>query len=69
VLLARPGRLTPADTRVGYTIYREWGHWTVRPVAGWRSHRWITPPTHATRSVPDHDSACEWAADLLGVPH
>jgi hypothetical protein len=71
VLLARPYRLAPQDTRVGYTMYREWGHWTVRPVTGWRARRWITPPIHATRAVPrdDRDTACDWAAELLGIPH
>ena len=69
VLLARPGRLTPEDNGAGHTVYREWGHWTVRPVAGWRSHRWITPPTHATRRVSgsNHDAACEWAMTVLGI--
>jgi hypothetical protein len=53
-----------------YAMYREWGRWTIRPVTGWRSHRWITPPTHATRAIAhdDHDTASDWAADLLSIP-
>ncbi len=71
LLLTRPHRLDPTDTGAGYTMYREWGHWTVRPVTGWRARRWITPPTHATRTIArdDRDAACDWAADLLGIPH
>jgi hypothetical protein len=68
-LCARPNRLAPGDTGVGSSLYREFGYWTIRPVAGWRSHRWVTPPTHATRDVPgtDHDAACDWAIAVLGI--
>jgi hypothetical protein len=71
LLLARPHRLAPEDTGTGYAMYREWGRWTIRPVTGWCSHRWITPPTHATRAIAhdDHDEASDWAADLLNIPH
>jgi len=66
---ARPHHLAPEDTGAGSTIYREWGHWTIRPVAGWRSHRWITPPLRATRAIPasNHDAATQWALDVLGI--
>jgi hypothetical protein len=64
-----PWRRHPEDTGGGHTINREWGAWIVRPVSGWRSWRWITPPSHATRSVAraDRDAACFWALDVLGI--
>lgn len=67
--LARPSRLPPEDTRVGHVLYREFGCWTVRPVAGWRARRWITPPTHATRAIAgdEGDAACDWAGEVLGI--
>jgi hypothetical protein len=71
VLRDRPRRLRPDDNGAGHAMSREWGCWTIRPAAGWRSHRWITPPTHLTRAIgrDDRDGACDWAADLLGIPH
>lgn len=65
----RPARLDKCDTGAGYVLGREWGRWTLRPVSGWRSLRWITPPTHATRGIPgtDRDAACDWSMDVLGV--
>lgn len=62
------GRLR-APRSLGYDLYREWGAWVVRPASGWRSWRWITPPTRATRSIParDRDSALGWSADELGI--
>lgn len=67
-LLTHP-RHHPEDSRVGYTLHREWGVWVVRPASGWRSCRWITPPVHATHSVPrnDRDAALEWAMTILGI--
>ena len=67
--LARPNRLAPGDTGAGTTLHREWGHWVIRPVSGWRSRRWITPPLHATRHVPasDRDGALYWGMDTLGL--
>jgi hypothetical protein len=69
LLMQRPWRLDESDTGVGHALYREWGYWTVRPVAGWRSRRWITPPMHATRCIPgaDHDAAIEWSMERLGI--
>ncbi|MEU1550216.1 hypothetical protein [Nocardia sp. NPDC005745] len=66
-----PARRDPRDNGGGYTMHREWGAWTLRPVTGWRSIRWITPPAHATRSVPatDRDAALDWHAEKLGIPH
>jgi hypothetical protein len=64
-----PWRRHPEDTGAGHTIHREWGHWTVRPASGPRSWRWITPPTHATRTIPsdDRDAACDWALKVLDI--
>ena len=61
-------RLDERDNGGGYTLHREWGHWTLRPVTGWRSLRWITPAPHATRTIPGHDrdAACDWGMKTLG---
>jgi hypothetical protein len=55
------------DNAGGYLVHREWGRWTMRPAGGWRSIRWITPPTRTTRAVPagDHDAAVDWFMDRL----
>jgi hypothetical protein len=55
------------DNAGGYPVHREWGRWTIRPAGGWRSIRWITPPTHTTRAVlaGDHDAAVDWFMDRL----
>ncbi|WP_157172877.1 hypothetical protein [Nocardia exalbida] len=67
----RARRLDPRDNGGGYTMRREWGAWTLRPVTGWRSIPWVTPPVHATRSVPatERDAALDWHAEQLGIPH
>jgi hypothetical protein len=59
----------PEDTGAGHDIYREWGLWVLRPASGWRSWRWITPPTAATHTIPhdDRDTALEWAMKVLGI--
>jgi len=49
--LRRPRR-APGDTGGGYTVHQEFGRWTIRPNSGWRSRRWITPPTY-TASTED----------------
>jgi len=53
----------------GYTLHREWGRWTLRPVTGWRSLRWITPAPHTTRTIPRHDrdTAGDWGLKVLGL--
>jgi hypothetical protein len=55
-------RRHPEDTGAGTVMYREWGAWVVRPCRGWRQWRWITPPLHATRSIPaaQRDAALDW---------
>ena len=62
VRIAGRGRLDERDNGGGYTLHREWGYWTLRPVTGWRSLRWITPAPHATRAIPGHDrdAAGDW---------
>ncbi len=67
--ILRPARLDPRDNGGGYTLHREWGRWTLRPVTGWRSLRWITPALHATRTIPgrDRDAACDWGLNVLGL--
>jgi hypothetical protein len=62
-------RLDQRDNGGGYTLHREWGRWTLRPVSGWRSLRWITPAPHATRTVPGHDrdAAGDWGLKVLGL--
>ncbi len=68
VRIAGRGRLDERDNGSGYTLHREWGRWTLRPVTGWRSLRWITPPPHATRAIlrHDRDAACDWGMKALG---
>ena len=34
--MTRRARLDERDNGGGYTLHREWGHWTLRPVTGWR---------------------------------
>jgi hypothetical protein len=65
----RRWRLDERDNGGGYTLHREWGHWTMRPVTGWRSLRWITPARHTTRTIPGHDrdAACDWGLKVLGL--
>jgi hypothetical protein len=67
--ILRQGRLDPRDSGGGYTLHREWGRWTLRPVTGWRSLRWITPAPHVTRTIPGHDrdAACDWGLNVLGI--
>ena len=69
VRIAGRGRLDERDNGGGYTLHREWGHWTLRPVTGWRSLRWITPAPHATRAIPGHDrdAACIWGMKALDL--
>lgn len=47
-----PRRHDPRDEGGGFVMHREWGAWVLRPVSGWRSVRWVTPPIHAAWSVP-----------------
>jgi hypothetical protein len=63
------GRLDERDNGGGYILYREWGRWTLRPVTGWRSVRWVTPAPHATRAIPGHDrdAAGDWGLRVLGL--
>jgi hypothetical protein len=63
------GRLDERDNGAGYTLHREWGYWTLRPVTGWRSLRWITPPPHATRAILGHDrdAARDWGMKALNL--
>jgi hypothetical protein len=69
LLMYSPWNRCDEDAGAGHTIHREWSFWTVRPASGWRSWRWITPPTSATRTVrrDDRDNACEWAMKVLGI--
>lgn len=62
-------RRHPEDTGGRHTVHREWGSWTVRPASGLRSWRWITPPTHAIRTIPrdGQEAAYDWALEVLGV--
>lgn len=62
-------RLDPRDNGGGFTLHREWGAWTMRPVTGWRSVRWITPPPHSIRSIPgdDRTAAIDWGVKALGL--
>jgi hypothetical protein len=62
-------RLDERDNGGGYTLHREWGHWTLRPITGWRSLRWITPAPHATRTIPGHerDAASDWGMKTLDL--
>jgi hypothetical protein len=55
-------RGNPSNLGEGQYLSREWGTWMVRPCKGFRSRQWISPPLHATRSIPvtDHDAAIEW---------
>ncbi|AHH19633.1 hypothetical protein NONO_c48490 [Nocardia nova SH22a] len=57
----------PRDDGGGYTMHREYGAWVLRPVSGWRSLRWITPPADSVRSVPDRDAALDHYAAKLGI--
>jgi hypothetical protein len=63
------GRLDERDNGGGDTLHREWGRWTLRPVTGWRSLRWITPAPHATRTIPGHDrdAASDWGMKTLDL--
>jgi hypothetical protein len=69
VRIAGRGRLDERDNGAGYTLHREWGHWTLRPVTGWRALRWITPAPHTTRTIPRHDrdAASDWGMKTLDV--
>ncbi|WP_219419120.1 hypothetical protein [Pseudonocardia nigra] len=62
-------RLDERDNGGGYTLHREWGRWTLRPITGWRSLRWTTPAPHATRAIPGHDrdAAGDWGLKVLGL--
>lgn len=62
-------RRHPEDTGGGHSVRREWGAWTIRPASGWRSLRWITPPTHMNRTIArdDQDAAYDWSLETLGV--
>ncbi len=70
--LSRPRprrRLHPDDTGGGYTLHREVGWWTVRPVSGWGARRWVSKPKYATRTIPgtDREEALTWMCTKLGV--
>jgi hypothetical protein len=69
VRIAGRGRLDERDNGAGYTVHREWGRWTLRPVTGWRALRWVTPAPYATRAIPgnDRDAACDWAMKALDL--
>ncbi|QIS15911.1 hypothetical protein [Nocardia arthritidis] len=45
------------------------GWWTVRPVRGFRSRRWISKPIYATRAIPgdDREAALTWMGKQLGI--
>ncbi|WP_036504843.1 hypothetical protein [Nocardia aobensis] len=60
-------RRDPRDEGGGYTMHREFGAWVLRPVSGWRSLRWITPPVDKVRSVRDRDAAADYYAAKFGV--
>lgn len=62
-------RLHPGDSGGGYTLHHEWGRWTIRPVKGWRSRRWISVPLHTNRAVAkgDRDRALDWMARTLNL--
>lgn len=62
-------RRDPRDNGGGFTMHREWGAWVLRPVTGWRSIRWVTPPVRMTRSVSadDRGAALDWHAQALGI--
>ncbi|MFQ6326160.1 hypothetical protein ACLMAL_08485 [Nocardia sp. CWNU-33] len=62
-------RLHPDDTGEGYVLNREMGWWTVRPVTGSGSRRWISKPKYATHSIPgnDREAALTWMGTLLGL--
>lgn len=63
------GRLDERDNGGGHTLHREFGRWTLRPITGWRSLRWITPAPYATRAIPGHDrdAACDWGMKALDL--
>ncbi len=66
----RPRRgLHPDDTGGGHMLHREMGRWTVRPVSGWNSRRWVSKPKLATRAIPgnDREAAIDWMCTQLGV--
>lgn len=65
--LLRSQRRDPGDAGGGYTVHREFGAWVLRPVSGWRSLRWVTPPVSSTRSVSDRESALDWYSAELGL--
>ncbi|MBB5159413.1 hypothetical protein [Saccharopolyspora phatthalungensis] len=67
VTAAQTRRLHPDDPGLGETLHREWGRWVIRPVRGWRSWTWITPPLHANRSIAaaDRDAAVDWMMEVL----
>lgn len=70
-VLSRPRtkRLHPDDKGGGYTLHRELVWWTIRPVSGWGSRRWVSKPTHATRSIAkdDREAADDWLIAALGL--
>jgi hypothetical protein len=58
----RRQRRAPGDMGGGYSVHQEFGRWTIRPNSGWRSRRWITPPTYAAST---EDAVCDYAAANL----
>ncbi|WP_157107824.1 hypothetical protein [Nocardia amikacinitolerans] len=50
-------------------LNRELGWWTVRPMLGWRSRRWVSKPTYATRAIPGDDlsAAKDWMRAALEI--
>lgn len=66
----RPRRwLNPRHTGAGHMLNRELGWWTVRPMLGWRSRRWVSKPTYATRAIPGDDlsAAKDWMRAALEI--
>ncbi|MEV6280649.1 hypothetical protein [Nocardia sp. NPDC051832] len=59
----------PKGAVLGPVLRREYRAWIVRPQTGWRRWRWVTPPLHATWSIParDEDAACDWMLDRMGM--
>ena len=65
----RSSRLAPGDNGGGYVLHREWACWTLRPMSGWRSVRWVSAPPYSTRQVgrDDREAALDWMASVLGI--
>ncbi len=59
----------PAGSGKAYSLGREWGGWTGRPVRGLRRLRWVTLPAYYTRKVPANDveAATDWLLERRGL--